>query len=462
MAFDPTQFGATPVTGSFNPSDFGATEISSQPKVDTSQMPRSRLTGNYSPSQPGGLREYLDENTGQYVPENQASIGQKAKALAETFLDPAAKALGSAAKVPQDIVSSIMNHPTSDFQMKLPSGKTSSTIQHEFETQTIPDVTSGKTSPLAGTADVVGQTVGGAATFLGGGAAKEGVQAGADTAADIASYMKGRLEGGDKTFESALKDVTPNFEKATPTEKGNLISQPAVNGTPRVQEGGFFSGRSVTSTPHEAEVANKLSTIPGYKPNMTALDKSNLVNDQIAKEGNQMRASLQNEPFIAPPKEIVSVVRKAVNAVPQNSLLLQKSDPVIANYLRVVNNSASNMTGNLEGVLNLKQTLDAAYENARGKLAFGSDSSSALDEVHTAARDALTQYMIKNAQNTNVKLALRSQWLLYKASDVITKKAAKEGTSGAERLLDSHPVLKTGVGIIKKAVPFGLGAHIVP
>jgi len=282
---------------------------------------------------------------------------------------------------------------------------------------------------------------------------------GGEETPDVSNYIKGRIEGGDKTFSTALSDVTPDFKTATPTEKGNLITQPSVNGTPRVQEGGFFSGRTVTSNLGEAEIANKLSTVPGYDTAKTMLDKSNLIQDQIAKEGNQMRASLQNEPYIAPVKEIQSVVTKAVKSVPDNSLVLSKSDPVISNYLRVVNNAAQNITGNLEGVLNLKQTLDAAYKNARGKMAFGDSRMTSLDEVHTAARDALTKYMIDHAQNTDVKTALRSQHLLYKADDIISAKAAKEGDSTMERLLQK-PGIKTGAKIIKQTIPYGLGSHL--
>lgn len=424
-----------------------------QPKVDTSQMPRSRLTGEQTPS--GPVREYLDENTGKYVPGSQSSFGQRAKAVAEDFIDPAVTFLGSAARVPQDVVSLLQGRGPSQYDIPLPSGKTSKTIQAQAGDVTS-DVFEGKTTPMEGTLNLAGQTVSGAGAVLG---AADLIPKTADELPGLAHYVRGRIEGGDKSFKTALDDVTPEYKTATPTEKEKLVNQPSVNGTPRVQEGGFFSGRTVTSTPGEAEIANKLSTVPGYKPNMTMLDKSNLIQDQIAKEGNAMRASLQNESFVAPIKEITSVVRKAVNTVPENSLLLSKSDPVIKNYLRVVNNAANNISGDLEGVLNLKQTLDAAYKNARGNLAFGDARMTSLDEIHTAARDALTKYMIDNAKNTDVKSALRSQWLLYKANDIISAKAAKEGGSTVERLLQK-PGIKTGVKIIKQAVPYGLGTHL--
>src|SRR5207248_9538959 len=139
---------------------------------------------------------------------------------------------------------------------------------------------------------------------------------------------------------------------------------------------------------------------------------------------------LQDEKILRPPQQITKVVADAVNAVPEKSLLLQKSDPVISNYTRVVKNAVAQNDGTLAGELKVRQAMDAAYENARGKLAFGSDKISALDDVHRAGRDALNQDIISHARSTDVKAGLKSQWDLLRASDVLRTKAESEaGTS---------------------------------
>jgi hypothetical protein len=99
--------------------------------------------------------------------------------------------------------------------------------------------------------------------------------------------------------------------------------------------------------------------------------------------------------------------------------------------------------GTLEGVLDVRQDLDAAYENARGKLAYGSDKIAPLDEIHQQARDALNQYLQDHAQNTEVKAALRSQSLLFRADDVLRDKASQEGGSVLQRVqsgIKNHPL----------------------
>jgi hypothetical protein len=272
------------------------------------------------------------------------------------------------------------------------------------------------------------------------------------------------------TKAAALKDVTPDYESATPTAKGKLISQPTVKGDdgeelPRVQEGGTLKGRTVTPTPLEKEAATELQNVPGYDPKATALQKYQLAKGEIATRGQALSDSLENEKIAVPPKEIVSTVRKAVNEVPKDSLLLQKSDPAIKNYMRVVNNAVSKTDGTLKGVLDLRKSLDNTYQNARGKMAFGSDKLSALDEVHTAARDALTKYLIDHAQNTNVQDSLRSQWNLYRAADELQNKAEHEEGSTVGRLMQKHPittkVIKAGARTVARGVTFGAADHLI-
>ena len=102
--------------------------------------------------------------------------------------------------------------------------------------------------------------------------------------------------------------------------------------------------------------------------------------------------------------------------------------------------------------------MDVAYENARGASAFGSDKISALDEVHRAGRNALTQMMIDYAQNTDVKAALRSQWNLYRAMDVLRTSAEKEAGSQVGRFIQKHPMASKAIE--KGAQLTGLGAGV--
>lgn len=96
----------------------------------------------------------------------------------------------------------------------------------------------------------------------------------------------------------------------------------------------------------------------------------------------------------------------------------------------------------------MRKVLDDAYENARGKQAFGSDKISALDDVHKVARDTLTQYVIDNAKSVDVKASMRSQWNLYRALDQLRKSAEQESGSVLGRAMQKYPlttkVMKAG------------------
>jgi len=95
--------------------------------------------------------------------------------------------------------------------------------------------------------------------------------------------------------------------------------------------------------------------------------------------------------------------------------------------------------GSRVGKLDLRQAIDSAYENARGKLAWGSDTQNALDETHTEIRDGLNKDLAQTTKNTDTQASLAKQSKLYRAKDVLDQKAAAEATSKTGRFLQNHP-----------------------
>jgi hypothetical protein len=190
----------------------------------------------------------------------------------------------------------------------------------------------------------------------------------------------------------------------------------------------------------ERDAANALGNVPNYPAGGSALEKYQAIQPEIAKQGDALMASLKEEGILRPPQAIMGVVNNAVNDIPNTSLLLSKSDPVIQSYLRVAQSSVDANDGTLAGELGVRQDLDAAYENARGKLAYGSDKISSLDEVHTAARDALNQDIADRSQSTDVKTSLKNQWDLYRAGNALRTKAESEAGSTVGRFMQNNPV----------------------
>jgi hypothetical protein len=250
--------------------------------------------------------------------------------------------------------------------------------------------------------------------------------------------------------QAALKAVMPDFNTATKTGKGKLISQ-TVEGAPRVNEGGIFKGRTLTPTKQEVAAADELVRVPGYKPSATALQNYNTVRSSIASKAGAFEKSLTSEKTIVPKKEIVSTVRTAITSKADESLLLQTSDPAVNQYLRVVANAAKKADGTPKGIWDVRKSMDAAYENARGRLAYDSDKVAALDEVHRASRDALNDLMDKYATNTNVKAEFQSLRNLYHAKDELLVKAQGEKGSVLKRGVaqaKKHPIISTVAGTV--------------
>lgn len=278
----------------------------------------------------------------------------------------------------------------------------------------------------------------------------EGAINAASTAKEFVANTGARADA--KIVQSALDRIAPDVNAMTDVQRTKLAGESVREGsatTPRLNEGGFLKGRTVNLTPAEKKAAQTLSEVPGYSPKLTNLETHNLIQKEIGSTADKLATSLQNEKQILPRKEIVSVVKKAVDEVPQESLLLQKSDPVIKNYMRVARNAVDQNDGTLKGVLDVRKTMDAAYENARGKLAFGSDKISALDDVHKAGRNALNDYLIEHANNTDVKALLQKQSQLYTADDAILPKVGGEAGSTVKRaynVVKEHPYVAGAVG----------------
>ena len=242
-------------------------------------------------------------------------------------------------------------------------------------------------------------------------------------------------------LESAIKDATPDYESLSLTKKQKYLD--------RVEEGGFLEGRNIKPDNLNIEAGTELSKVPGYDPNGTKLSKYQVTKAEISKRGKVFKESLKNEKQLVPKRETAKVAIDAINKVPEKSLLLQASDPILKNYVRVLKNALVKEPGNLLGVQELIEILDDAYENARGSnKAFNSDTLNALDEVHKASRDALTKYLIEKAKSTDVKVEKRRLWNLYRALDELRVSASKESGSSVGRTMQKHPI---GTKIIKSA-----------
>lgn len=282
-------------------------------------------------------------------------------------------------------------------------------------------------------------------------------QTGSDVADSVKSVLPKSLVAEPETLESsAIKDSTPSYSK-------KIIGEPAIQNadgtsTPRVSEAKGISTRTVNPSISETSAGKELAKVEGYDPKATALDKYNLVQKDIGTKAEALKSSLDNEGILRPPKEVKAVIRSAVNKAADESVLLQKADPAVKNYIRVANKLVDGNPGTLAGELQVRQGLDDAYESAGGK--YGDNK--ALDQIHRAARNAVNEDMEANAQSTQVKASLKQQSDLYRASDILKDKAIAEGGSKLEQFANKHPIVAkagkvasrlTGLDVITKHLP---------
>lgn len=281
-----------------------------------------------------------------------------------------------------------------------------------------------------GVSGVVGSGAVGGLTGATGGAVLGGALGGA---------FGNRLSQSD-IEKQAIKDTTPAYSKSLIGEPDITVKNPdgTVTRTPRIQEGGLAKGRTITPTTAEIAAGKELAKIPNYPVNGTALEKLNTIEPQIAKEAQALQDSLENEKILRPPKEVAKVVRTAINDAADNSVLLQKTDPIVKSYMQSANRIISQSDGTLAGELKVRQGLDDAYEAAGGK--YGNNKG--LDQIHRAARNALTDDIEAKATNTEVKASLKRQSNLYNAKDVLQDKVKAEGGgSRFGQFTKAHPAL---------------------
>jgi hypothetical protein len=265
----------------------------------------------------------------------------------------------------------------------------------------------------------------------------------------ITSLQTGRIRSG-------IADATPSY---SPKMIGEQATVKAPDGTtvPRINEGGIVKGRTVNPSQAEIEAGTQLARTSSYNPGGTALEKMNAGYGEISNVAEGLDRSLKSENVLRAPQQVMKVVRDAVNEASQNSLLLQRTDPIVVNYLRVAQRAIDQSDGTLDGEWNVRKILDQAYEDAGGK--YGNNKG--LDQIHRASRNALLDDMESYSNNTGVKSAMGEMKNLYNAVDVLQDKAKAEGGSAWERFSKRHKTVMKLLPKIAEGAGLGSVMHLV-
>lgn len=289
----------------------------------------------------------------------------------------------------------------------------------------------------------------------------------------------------EDTLASRTADATPAYHKNmvgtnimapdTVDAQGNVVKgQITPRLTPDATRSTFESRVPVTSA-SEAASAKELANVPNYPDNGTYLDKGLSVQKAISTEAEGMKASLEAEDVSNPldttkqQAQIKNLIQAHVSENVPN--FYEKGFPKTAagRYYEAVYNAVDNYDGTRAGELDLRQTIDKEYNNARGKLAWGTDGQNALDEAHIDLRNDINNDLAKNSKSVDTQASLKKQSNLFRAKDVLDAKAQAESATAYGRLVQKYPMLgktanilqRQGVMLPLRIVEAGLGVAAV-
>lgn len=422
--FDPTKYGATPVggtqnnsSGGFNPLNFGAT-----PLMDNSQTSTALSHTNY-------IREKKWNEMNQQ--EQQAKITAESerikkeggfgknfmsalgKNLATSFLDPAAKFVGSGILAPMDIARGQFGKQPLSTEFTLPSGEKSQTFQSEYGTKIGTDIAEGKDG-LQTASDItgaVGNIAGGAADVLGIGKALTSKPV--KKLGDIVNKF-GEQRALKSLSKEALDVVTPSMTKLE-TEKA--LAQGRGTG------GGLFSKTKITPDKRTIEVAENVKGIVS-KNNSGAQNIQNVKN-ALSKEAQNLRAQIKPVDKAYSLDDLNKALSNVEEPISLRGTPFEKQiKPIKEAAIKIAQKKGDMISDLLDARTEFDNLVEKTYPNLYDK------ESAPMRNAITSIRDEINKFIENNLpEGVKYSESLRKQTLYYDAIDNIAGKSALETKS---------------------------------
>lgn len=267
-----------------------------------------------------------------------------------------------------------------------------------------------------------------------------------------------------KSIKEATEKVA-KFRKLTPEAKATgvlddvvptqeiLTKQERLNALKNREDGGIFDEGSYKPTDRNKEIAQVIQkTIPEYNAKDTFLNKTKKVQSKLKELPETFGTYLSGLKVAVPKRELYSRVEKTVKETAKNSLLLEKTDPIVKNYLGLVKRVLNQVEGNPNGVWNLRIKLDDAYKAAKGKTAFATGKETALENIHKESRNELNR-ILKDIGGEEAENFLKNFAALKEAEKTLKLKALKESRSKFGRLKGKFPKISGVIGEAAQATP---------
>lgn len=249
-----------------------------------------------------------------------------------------------------------------------------------------------------------------------------------------------------------------------PKETAKVLKEALKQGRTKVE--GFF--RNVTMSPDQrteraAAAIEDLVKAKKVRVGATASENANAVRDEISvtAEGlvNQLKG--QEIKYILSPQELEGLYKTAIKEIGENPTMVGNAQTSAERILQKFQSflpKGRDVTA--EDLLDARKNLDRWIRSIKGDTIFDPATENAMSIALRSVRQGANDLIALKAPDVAVKEALAKQSALYDALENIASKGAKEvGSSGPQRLLAKHPLVKT---ILKEGakglVPFGAGA----
>jgi hypothetical protein len=362
--------------------------------------------------------------------EGKATLGH---AITSTLIDPAVKFIASAVRSPVDIVRGLQGQAPLQDEITLPSGDKTQSIQAGFG-KTAQDVIEGKVSPLAATAGVVGETVGGAGDVLGG---EQAVKAGLRLAEPLNKVIASKISSsiGQKAAADALEVVSPQLTKKE-TE--------AAIAAGRGQGGGMFSKTTIEPNKRLLDVADASKGI--VSKGISGAENVNNLRSAISSEAetlSQKVAKIKQPVSEKGVKTFLDAVEKPIE-IASDATQSRKFDITKNALIKIIAKNEKTVGG----LLKSRKEFDALVEKEFPTL--HDRANAPFKNAITGMRNALNDAIESNLPDGfGYKESLRLQRLWYEAIDNISGKSTGEvGRTGlgakATKFAKKHPVLTAG------------------
>lgn len=373
---------------------------------------------NYLTNNIGSAGQSLHANPGENI---LGDIGQIAGGVANNAL----KFGQSAVHAPGDIINGLQGKSVDTSTQPNFTGEGQKTFQGDFQSKTIPEVNSGKTSPLAATLKTVGGVVGSGLNFLGlGVGGKAAAQAAPDLAANAVQKGSDMLaQHSLDTATSRLASTGANMTKGEReaaiqqgrmTESGKYTPSETEQNAGEIMQGNTSSNPVKTLKAVQNEISNRGQEAETYlTQNATKISNEEDMNAFAAARNS-------SEKYMTPAEtnaydEQTSVFQKILKSYTSS----ENGGYTTGNYYKALKDYESQVTANIP----------------KGKDALlvpgGSARLQAAKDVRTVVRNMIGD---KNPEFKDKMYDLAS---LYDARDNVIANAEKGGATFAKQ----HPIL---------------------